>query len=77
MLPRTSEEGERTDDNDIFARREEEQDPGSPDGDEVPALKLPERFDDLPIEIRSLTERYGVYPHYCLEEFELITLQIS
>lgn len=57
LLPQTTEDAEN--ENDIFAKRHDDDDDG-PSGTETPSMKLPERFDELPIEIRSLTERHAI-----------------
>ena len=49
MVP---EEDETLEDGDVFTQKDE------PEAAEVREPKLPDAFEDLPIEIRSLTERF-------------------
>ncbi|WPG99266.1 Hypothetical protein R9X50_00207800 [Acrodontium crateriforme] len=43
---------------DVFENREDDEEPASLISTPNPSLKLPSTFDDLPIEIKSLTERF-------------------
>ena len=45
---------------DIFASQEDEE-----EQDNIRELAVPDSFEDLPIEIRSLTERYGLVRRMC------------